>query len=157
MDATTIEREALHLPVSERARLAHKLLISLEELSEAEVAEAWLDEAERRAREIDEGLVQLIPAEEVSAQGAGIAKVSYRFHPGAEAEHFDAIAFFESRQVGLGAAYLTEFEASMIRVAEMPHRYRVERKPDIRFSQTIPVQNHFSGSGWRCANPCRFP
>jgi putative addiction module component (TIGR02574 family) len=66
MDATTIEREALHLPVSDRARLAHKLLISLEELSEAEVAEAWLDEAERRAREIDEGLVRLIPAEEVS-------------------------------------------------------------------------------------------
>ena len=66
MDAATIEHEALHLPVSDRARLAHKLLISLEELSEAEVTEAWLDEAERRAREIDEGLVQLIPAEEVS-------------------------------------------------------------------------------------------
>lgn len=58
--------------------------------------------------------------------------MSYRFHPGAEAEHFEAIAFFESRQVGLGAAYLTEFEASMAQVAEMPHRYRVERKPDIR-------------------------
>jgi hypothetical protein len=32
--------------------------------------------------------------------------VSYYFHPGAEAEHFEAIAFFESRQLGLGAAYL---------------------------------------------------
>jgi hypothetical protein len=62
MDTATIESEALHLPLSDRARLAHKL----EELSESEVEDAWFDEAERRAREIDEGLVQLIPAEEVS-------------------------------------------------------------------------------------------
>ncbi|PZN84939.1 MAG: addiction module antitoxin RelB [Candidatus Methylumidiphilus alinenensis] len=66
MDTATIEHEALHLPVSDRARLAHKLLLSLEELSELEVEDAWFDEAERRAREIDDGLVQLIPAEEVS-------------------------------------------------------------------------------------------
>ena len=66
MDTNIIEYEALHLPVSERARLAHKLLLSLEELSELEVEDAWFDEAERRAREIDEGLVQLIPDEEVS-------------------------------------------------------------------------------------------
>jgi len=66
MDTATIEREALHLPVSDRARLAHKLLLSLEDLSDSEVADAWLDEAERRAHEIDEGLVQLISAEEVS-------------------------------------------------------------------------------------------
>ena len=66
MDAITIEREALHLPVPDRARLAHKLLLSLDDLSDSEVADAWLDEAERRAHEIDEGLVQLISAEEVS-------------------------------------------------------------------------------------------
>lgn len=29
--------------------------------------------------------------------------VSYFFHPGAEAEHFEAIAIFESRQPDLGA------------------------------------------------------
>jgi hypothetical protein len=66
MDTATIESEVLHLPLSDRARLAHKLLLSLEELSESEVEEAWLDEAEHRASEIDEGLVQLIPFEEVS-------------------------------------------------------------------------------------------
>ena len=57
--------------------------------------------------------------------------MSYRFHPGAEAEHFEAIAFFESRQVGLGAAYLVEFEAMMAHVVKMPNRYRIERKPNI--------------------------
>lgn len=66
MDATTIENEALNLPLADRAKLAQRLLLSLEELSESEVEEAWLDEAERRALEIDEGLVQLVPAEEVS-------------------------------------------------------------------------------------------
>jgi putative addiction module component (TIGR02574 family) len=66
MDTSLIEHEALHLPVSERAKLAHKLLLSLDNMSESEIEEAWLDEAERRANEIDQGLVRLIPAEEVS-------------------------------------------------------------------------------------------
>lgn len=58
--------------------------------------------------------------------------MSYRFHPGAEHEHFEIIGFYESRQPGLGAAYLTEFENLMHRVANMPGRYRVERKLNIR-------------------------
>jgi hypothetical protein len=66
MDSATIESEALLLPLSDRTRLAHKLLLSLEQLSESEVEKAWFDETERRAREIDEGLVQLISALEVS-------------------------------------------------------------------------------------------
>lgn len=66
MNTETIEHEALNLPVSERAKLAHKLLLSLESMSEYEIEQTWLDEAERRAKEIDDGIVQLIPAEEVS-------------------------------------------------------------------------------------------
>lgn len=66
MDATTIEKEALNLPLADRAKLTQRLLLSLEEPSESEVEEAWLDEAEHRAREIDEGLVQLIPSAKVS-------------------------------------------------------------------------------------------
>jgi toxin ParE1/3/4 len=58
--------------------------------------------------------------------------VSYYFHPGAQAEHFEAIAFFESSQLGLGASYLAEFEDLMVNVALTPHYYRIERKPDIR-------------------------
>jgi len=74
MDPTTIEREALHLPVSDRAKLAHKLLLSLEDMSEPEIEQAWLDEAERRAAEIDQGLVQLIPAEEVSRKARALLR-----------------------------------------------------------------------------------
>jgi len=74
MDAATIEREALHLPLPERAKLAQKLLLSLENLTESELETAWLDEAERRAQEIDEGLVQLIPAEEISRKARALLK-----------------------------------------------------------------------------------
>jgi hypothetical protein len=66
MDTTIIENQALHLSLSDPANLSHKPLLSLEELSKLDFEKEWLDEAERRAREIDEGLVQLVPAEEVS-------------------------------------------------------------------------------------------
>lgn len=74
MNPTTIEREALHLSALDRAKLAHKLLLSLDDMSEPEVEEAWFDEAERRAAEIDQGLVQLIPAEEVSRKARALLK-----------------------------------------------------------------------------------
>ena len=66
METATLEKEALHLPVTARAALAHKLLESLDELSEAEAEQLWLDEAERRAAEIDAGLVQLVSSDVVS-------------------------------------------------------------------------------------------
>lgn len=34
----------------------------------------------------------------------------YRFHPAAAGEHLDNVAFYESRQAGLGGDYLAEFE-----------------------------------------------
>ena len=46
---------ALALPAPERARLAHELLVSLDEAEDPNAAEAWLAEIGRRAREVDEG------------------------------------------------------------------------------------------------------
>ena len=74
MDIATIERAALRLPVSERAKLAHKLLLSLDDMFESEIETAWFDEAERRAGEIDQGLARLIPAEEVSRKAQDLLK-----------------------------------------------------------------------------------
>ena len=65
MDPQTIEHEALGLPPEDRAKLAQKLLLSLETLSEEESGQSWLIEADRRARELDRGDVQPISAEEV--------------------------------------------------------------------------------------------
>ena len=63
-----IVTEALQLPHDSRALLAEKLLESLDSDDPFEVSQAWLDEARRRCREIDEGKVELIPAEEVFAE-----------------------------------------------------------------------------------------
>ncbi len=65
MDPQTIEHEALGLPPEDRAKLAQKLLLSLDALSEEETGQAWLIEADRRARELDREDVQLISADEV--------------------------------------------------------------------------------------------
>lgn len=65
MNIQSIEQEILHLPVEERARLAEKLLSSLDGLSEQEIEKLWLVEAQRRAMEIDNGTVQLVSAEEM--------------------------------------------------------------------------------------------
>lgn len=67
MNSEAIEETVLHLPPQQRAELAHKLLLSLEEQNEGEIAEAWRVEALRRAAEIDSGLADTVSAEEVSA------------------------------------------------------------------------------------------
>jgi putative addiction module component (TIGR02574 family) len=65
MKLEQIENEALRLSEEERATLAQKLLLSLESLSEREIADDWLLEAQRRARELDDGSVQPVSSEEV--------------------------------------------------------------------------------------------
>ena len=39
--------------------------------------------------------------------------MNYSFHPAAAAEYLETVAFYESKQPGLGAAYLAEFENAM--------------------------------------------
>lgn len=56
---------AKDLSLEERAELAGKLLLSLDEPSESEVERLWLKEAERRLQEYREGKMKGIPAEEV--------------------------------------------------------------------------------------------
>ena len=58
--------------------------------------------------------------------------MSYVFHPAAEADHLESVAYFESKRPGLGASYLAEFEEMMTHVCEVPHRYPIEKDTDIR-------------------------
>jgi putative addiction module component (TIGR02574 family) len=65
--------DALQLPPEERARLAHKLLLSLEEGDAgADVEAEWTTELERRARDVVSGEAKTYDArqviEEVRAQ-----------------------------------------------------------------------------------------
>ena len=59
-----LETQAMDLGLEGRARLAKKLLLSLDAPSEQENLSLWVTEAERRLREIREGKVREIPAEE---------------------------------------------------------------------------------------------
>ena len=52
--------------------------------------------------------------------------MKYFFHPAAEAEHLESVAYYESKRAGLGASYLAEFESLMNQVCAAPHRYTVE-------------------------------
>lgn len=74
MNTETIEDTALSLPLQQRAELAHKLLLSLEEQSEAEIADAWRVEAMRRAEEIDGGQAGVVSTEEVGAAARALLR-----------------------------------------------------------------------------------
>lgn len=68
MNLKQIEAEALKLTETERAELAHSLLLSLGEPSGGAFEAAWLEEARRRADELDSGSAKPVPAEEVSTK-----------------------------------------------------------------------------------------
>ena len=61
-----LEAAALALPPAERARLAQRLIESLDD--DPEVEEAWSAEIKRRLDAIDRGEVEMIPAEEVLSE-----------------------------------------------------------------------------------------
>ena len=60
-----IAKATMQLDLEDRAMLAGKLLLSLDEPSPSEVERLWLDEAERRLEDFRSGKVQGVPAEEV--------------------------------------------------------------------------------------------
>ncbi len=66
-----LEAEAMELSRRERAELAHRLIVSLEEEASddpAEVEQAWAEEIQRRVAQLEAGTVELIPAGQVFAE-----------------------------------------------------------------------------------------
>ena len=60
-----LAQDALTLSKRERAELAHKILVSLEEVADENVDEAWDVEIQKRVERIKEGTAKGRPAEEV--------------------------------------------------------------------------------------------
>lgn len=56
---------ALQLKLKQRARLAERLLRSLDDLNEDEIQELWVKEALRRKAELDRNPEMAIPGEDV--------------------------------------------------------------------------------------------
>jgi len=65
-----LEKDALQLTAEDRARLAVRLLDSLEETTESpeKIEKLWLATAERRFQELRDGIVEGIPAKKVFAE-----------------------------------------------------------------------------------------
>lgn len=68
MNSSAIEQSALSLPMQERAHLVHALLDSLDAPSGSDIQDIWLNEARRRADEIDAGKVNLVSSEQLEQQ-----------------------------------------------------------------------------------------
>ena len=60
-----IENEIRSLSVNDRMHLLRDLIADLDGGMDEDVEKAWLEEAERRYKELKGGEVELIPAEEV--------------------------------------------------------------------------------------------
>lgn len=57
--------QALKLPVNERAALAEQLIQTLEPGADHEVEAAWQAEVQRRLSEVERGVAEMIPWEDV--------------------------------------------------------------------------------------------
>ncbi len=68
MNTKDVALEALSLPVNARAKLALELIESLDNLTPMEIEALWIEEAVRRADQIDAGVVELIDSKTVAAQ-----------------------------------------------------------------------------------------
>jgi putative addiction module component (TIGR02574 family) len=60
-----LESKVLKLPRRERARLAQRLISSLDPKADRDVEKLWLQEAERRLGELKSGRIAGIPADKV--------------------------------------------------------------------------------------------
>jgi hypothetical protein len=67
-DHSGVEEQAAQLPHRERARLALRLIESLEPGQDEDVDELWLSEAERRLREYERGATQARDADDAISE-----------------------------------------------------------------------------------------
>ena len=63
--ARDLESQALKLPHKERARLAERLISSLDHETDSDAQQLWLQEAESRLDELEAGSVPGVPADQV--------------------------------------------------------------------------------------------
>jgi putative addiction module component (TIGR02574 family) len=64
-DVVEIQARIRSLSVEERTRLVRELISDLDGPADAEVERAWLEEAQKRHRDIVDGKVQAIPGDRV--------------------------------------------------------------------------------------------
>lgn len=78
MTHSTLEQTALGLPIHDRAHLVQLLLDSLDEPSDSNIQHIWLKEAQKRANEIDAGIVAMVSGDELQQQVQALFKWAYK-------------------------------------------------------------------------------
>lgn len=74
MTLDQIENEVLALSSEERASLARRLLLSLEDISEPEFDRLWGEESVARAARFDSGQGKAVPGEKVAAKARALLR-----------------------------------------------------------------------------------
>jgi hypothetical protein len=74
MDITELETAALALAAHERASLAHRLLLSLEDVSESEFDQVWGEESARRVQASDASDSKMVSDEEVALKARALLR-----------------------------------------------------------------------------------
>ena len=72
--ARDLESRALQLSSKDRARLAERLISSLDARVDSEAEALWLNEAEGRLRELESGETQATPADQVFAKARSTSR-----------------------------------------------------------------------------------
>lgn len=67
-NSKSVLEAALALPADDRAEIAERLMLSLDEQRQQEIEDAWTAEIQRRMDEVDRGEVAMIPANEAMRQ-----------------------------------------------------------------------------------------
>ena len=65
MSFEEVKNQVLSLNVKERAALAQALLETLAEPSKEEIAALWVQEAERRLEQVEQGTIRVVSGEKV--------------------------------------------------------------------------------------------
>lgn len=65
MTLDELEATIAKLPLHERAELARRVIAGLDDPTEVEIEALWIEEAERRLDEMEQGQVAEVPAEDV--------------------------------------------------------------------------------------------
>jgi putative addiction module component (TIGR02574 family) len=65
MNTEQLEAEIMKLSIDARAKLAEKIILSLDAPSDEENLQLWVSEAERRLKDLREGKAQEVPAADV--------------------------------------------------------------------------------------------
>ena len=60
--------QALKLSPTERAEVAEQLIVSLDEVPDADAERAWQEEVQRRLQQVERGEVELIDSDTVMAE-----------------------------------------------------------------------------------------